>query len=444
MLVDFNMIFDEVQGANHSHSRSYEEDLQRRNSQKDIKIIDNLSVVRALNRRDFLQVSTAGTLSMLTGGLSDTLAAATVEPPSTKPSYDCIVLGLGAMGSSCLYQLAKRGASVLGLEQFDIAHALGSSGGISRQTKVAPYLGGAYGPLVQRANENWRALEKDSGQQIFHQCGWLDLRAKKRLTPAQVNSSGTKIELLDAAAVADRFPQFENLPKGANAMLDHHGGILRSERAIASHCHVALKRGAHICAQEPVKGWSTDGDGVTVTTTRGRYLAKHLVIAAGAWNSKLLPQLGKLGVTRLALGWFAPQDTTAFSMDKFPTWIDGAHYGFPVLPGFPGCKVAMHWSGTPTDPDTVDRTPNAADEQPLRDYLRANIPSANGSVLAMKICMYTFGGPWLDLLPGEKHVTFIAACNGGGFKFSSAYGEALADLATEGRTELPIKFMRLA
>ena len=48
MLVNFNMIFDEVQGANHSHSRSYEEDLQRRNSQKDIKIIDNLSVVRVL------------------------------------------------------------------------------------------------------------------------------------------------------------------------------------------------------------------------------------------------------------------------------------------------------------------------------------------------------------------------------------------------------------
>jgi glycine/D-amino acid oxidase-like deaminating enzyme len=30
------------------------------------------------------------------------------------------------MGSACLYQLSKRGASVLGLEQFDLAHALGS------------------------------------------------------------------------------------------------------------------------------------------------------------------------------------------------------------------------------------------------------------------------------------------------------------------------------
>ena len=62
----------------------------------------------------------------------------------------------------------------------------------------------------------------------------------------------------------------------------------------------------------------------------------------------------------------------------------------------------------------------------------------------MKVCMYTFGGPWLGPLPGSKHVTIIAACNGGGFKFSSVCGEALADLATDGETKLPIDFMRPA
>jgi sarcosine oxidase len=103
----------------------------------------------------------------------------------------------------------------------------------------------------------------------------------------------------------------------------------------------------------------------------------------------------------------------------------------------------MHWGGTATDPDTIDRTPNTDDEKLVRDYLRKQLPSANGSLLALKICMYTWGGPWLDRLPGEKRITFIAACNGGGFKFSSAYGEALADLATEGKTDLPIQFMAL-
>jgi sarcosine oxidase len=391
-----------------------------------------------LDRREFTKVCSVSTLSALTCGLSDTLAAVAAEPPPVKPSYDCIVLGLGAMGSACVYQLAKRGASVLGLEQFDIAHVLGSSGGISRQTKVTPYVGGPYEPLIRRANENWRTLEKDSKQQVFHQCGYLELGPNQRLPRGE----GTEIELLDESALATRFPQFENLPKGTNGILDHQGGLLRSELAIASHCHVALQQGAHIRCQEPVKDWHTDSGGVTVTTKRGSYRSKHLVIAAGAWNAKLIPQLrDKLQVTRLSLGWFAPKDPAFFSVETFPTWLHGAHYGFPVLPDFPGFKVAKHWRGAPTDPDQIDRVPNTDDEKLVRDYLGVHIPAANGSVLAFKVCMYTHGGPSIGTLSGEKRVTFIAACNGGGFKFSSTYGEALADLATRGKTDLPIKFM---
>lgn len=109
----------------------------------------------------------------------------------------------------------------------------------------------------------------------------------------------------------------------------------------------------------------------------------------------------------------------------------------------PGCKVAKHWDGDPTHPDKVDRDTNEADEKLVRDYLGVHLPSANGSVLAFKVCMYTHGGPWLGPLPGEKRVSFIAACNGGGFKFSSADGEALADLATEGKTDLQVELMAL-
>jgi sarcosine oxidase len=249
------------------------------------------------DRRDFIKVCSAGTLSALTAGLSETLAEEVADPLPAKPTYDCIVLGLGAMGSACVYQLAKRGASVLGIEQYDIAHVLGSSGGISRQTKVMPYLGGTYEPLIRSANKNWQSLEKDSGQQVFHPCGYLKLGVNQRL-PKVVDRK--KIELLDESTLDDRFPQFKGLPRGTNGLFDHQGGLLRCELAIASHCHVALRHGAHIRAQEPVTDWTTDADGVTVSTSRGRYRAKHLIMAAGAWNSKLIPQLrDKLQVTRV-------------------------------------------------------------------------------------------------------------------------------------------------
>lgn len=398
--------------------------------------------IASVSRRSFIKLGSATTLGVVAGGLSTNVIAEVANPAPAKKIYDCIVLGMGAMGSACTYQLAKRGASVLGLEQFDIAHVLGSSGGISRQTKVSPYLGGPFEVLIRRANENWKTLKEDSGQQVFHQCGWLDIGKDKSLSKVQANSKGTNIELLDEATLASRYPQFQNLPKGSNAIFDHQGGLLKSEAAIASHCHVALQLGAHIRAQEPVQDWSSDDDGVTVTTTQGTYRAKHLVIAAGAWNSKLVPQLhDKLMVSRLSLGWFAPKEPGAFSVDKFPCWGSGAYYGFPVLPDYPGVKVAKHWGGTPTDPNKIDRRPNATDENTIRDYLSNQLPAANGSTLAIKICMYTFGGPWLGPLPGKKHVTCVAACNGGGFKFSSAYGEALADFATYGKTQLPLQFM---
>lgn len=377
----------------------------------------------------------------ITRGLSDLIATKVDNPFPISSSYDCIVLGLGAMGSACLYQLAKRGASVLGLEQFNIPHALGSSGGISRQTKVAPYLGSRYEALILRANENWRTLEKDSKQNIFQQCGHLKLEINQK----SVGTEWTNIEIVDGADLHHRFPQFQNLPDGINGLLDHQGGFLQSEMAIAANCYVALSRGAHIRTQTMVTGWETNTDGVKVTTEHGFYKAKHLVISVGPWSTQLVPSLDhKLQVTRLSFGWFSSEFPAEFVVNKFPTWEHGSFYGFPSAQSFPGIKIAKHWTGHPATPDQVDRKPNLIDEKMLRNYLQNHLPWVNNrTALSFKVCMYTHGGPFLDFLPDEKRVTFISACNGGGFKFSSAYGEALADLATKGETDLPIQFMTL-
>jgi sarcosine oxidase len=46
-------------------------------------------------------------------------------------NFDTIVVGLGAVGSATLYQLAKRGSKVLGLDRFSPPHVNGSSHGES-------------------------------------------------------------------------------------------------------------------------------------------------------------------------------------------------------------------------------------------------------------------------------------------------------------------------
>ncbi len=62
-------------------------------------------------------------------------------------SFDVIVLGLGAMGSSAAYHLAARGERVLGIEQYTTAHDRGSSHGQSRIIRQAYHENPAYVPL---------------------------------------------------------------------------------------------------------------------------------------------------------------------------------------------------------------------------------------------------------------------------------------------------------
>ena len=77
-------------------------------------------------------------------------------------SYDAIVLGVGGMGSAALYHLARRGLKVLGLERYDIPHDMGSSHGVTRIIRLAYYEDPSYVPLLRRAFELWRELEKET------------------------------------------------------------------------------------------------------------------------------------------------------------------------------------------------------------------------------------------------------------------------------------------
>ena len=81
--------------------------------------------------------------------------------------YNAIVLGLGAMGSATLCQLALRGWRVLGLEQFSQGHSLGSSHGDSRIIRETYFEHPLYVPLVRRAHELWRELEERSGTALM-------------------------------------------------------------------------------------------------------------------------------------------------------------------------------------------------------------------------------------------------------------------------------------
>jgi len=358
--------------------------------------------------------------------------------------------GLGAHGSSAAYRLAARGASVIGFDRFVRGHTLGSSGGLSRIIRLSYYEHPDYVPLLRRAWTLWRELERESGETLLTQTGGLYAGDPTgELVSGAIKSARAhqlEHEVLDAAVLRARYPLFV-WPDGWQGLFERQAGWLAPERCIETHLRLAEQSGATLRFDEPIEHWESTRDGVRVTTATGRFEAKQLVIAAGAWESQLAPSLApELSVERSVLVWFEPTgERDAFA--RLPVYIvedtDRIFYGFPYIEG-QGLKVAGLHFGDKADPDTVDRTASARDEERVRVWLRRRMPLANGERRDAKVCMYTNtpdANFIVDRLADHPNVVVASACSGHGFKFSSVIGEILADLVVDGVTRHPIGFL---
>src|SRR4051812_38843932 len=181
------------------------------------------------------------------------------------------------MGSAACWQLARRGKRVLGLERFDIPHAMGSSHGINRTIRLAYFEHPSYVPLLRRAYELWREAEHASGERLLFITGGVDAgRETTRIVQgalASCREHGLAPEVLTAAELTARHPGWR-LPADYLAVLQPEAGFVASEQAIATHARLAMDAGADIRAREAVLGWEIAGSGaVTVTTGRGVYEA---------------------------------------------------------------------------------------------------------------------------------------------------------------------------
>jgi len=369
--------------------------------------------------------------------------------------YDVIVVGVGGMGSSTCYQLAKRGAKVLGLEQFDIPHNQGSSHGFTRIIRLAYYEGPSYVPLLRRAYQLWAEIEQVSGEQIFHKTGSLDIGAADSMVFTGSLKSclfhDIPHEILTGSEVNKRFPGYQ-VPTDYRALYQPDGGFLLPERATVAFVEAAQKLGATIQAREQVLNWeTTKNGGVRVETNRGVYEAAKLVFTSGAWNRKLLPILADLAIPeRQVLAWLQPTQPELFTPERFPVFIiqlgEEHYYGFPIF-GVPGFKFGkFHHLEEKGTPESFDWTPNLEDEKVLRRLSERVFPAGNGPTMSLKTCMFTNSPDEhfiLDVHPDYPQVSFAAGFSGHGYKFASVIGEIMADLAIDGETKLPISPFRV-
>ncbi|MDX6359177.1 MAG: sarcosine oxidase [Nocardioidaceae bacterium] len=377
--------------------------------------------------------------------------------------YDVVVAGLGAMGSAATYQLALAGASVLGLDRHEPPHAFGSSHGDTRITRVAVGEGLEYVPLVRRSHEIWRDLEQRTGVDLLTRCGGLVMTPPGRVlamhgsesflehTVRAAEAYDVPHEVLDAAGLAARFPQFA-LAGGEQGCLEPGAGFVRPERAVAAQLRLAGELGADIALGEQVLGYDDHGTHVTVRTTSRTVEASTLVVCAGPWVCELVPELASaVKIHRQVLFWFDLRDPTSYPVlrdSPVYIWWPGGDaseliYGFPMIDGpTGGAKVAREQYDVQTTADDVDRSVTADEiEEMYERCVRHRLPALSGRCLRTAVCLYTVTEDsrfLIDRLPSMPNVIVASPCSGHGFKHSAAIGEGLAQLALHGESEIDL------
>jgi sarcosine oxidase len=366
--------------------------------------------------------------------------------------FDAIVVGLGALGSAAACRLAARG-SVLGLEQFELGHDRGASQDHSRIIRLSYHTPG-YVRLAKRAYEAWAEIERDADEPLIVRTGGLDLWPAGAAIPMtdyteSLSAEHVPFERMDAADVMRRWPQWL-LDDDTLAIFQQDAGIAPAARCNDAHRRLATERGAVLRPNSPVTAIHASGGEVEIETPDARFGSRRLILTADAWTNDLLSNLGlhlPLTTTQEQVTYLAAPNADDFAPERFPIWIwmdEPSFYGFPAY-GLPGPKVAQDCGGVPVTPSTRTFEPDPDNLARVSTFVNRHLPSALGPIIETKTCLYTLTPDRdfvIDAVLGHPEV-LVALGAAHAFKFAALIGRALADLATDGTTDLDLSPFRI-
>lgn len=374
------------------------------------------------------------------------------------------VVGLGAMGANAIWRLAERGVSVVGFEQFTVAHPLGSSHGATRLFREACLEHPGLTPIAQLAKTLYRELEEHSGEELLRITGGVMMGAADSDviagTRAAASAHGLALAELSHAELAERYPQLAGLAPTDVAVLDPGAGVAFPEPTIRAAVDRARALGAEVVENTRVLAVEPGDDGVLVRTATGEWLADRVILTQGAWLAAELPWI-ELQPIRTPMTWFEPRatpvdaasdaaapDAAEFALERLPVFVRqlsesevlwghgsvgavaGPEKGVLIKAG-----VGDIWQErVRIDPEQLDRGVTPADWRQVSALLAKAVPGIDSLPARVDPCMVTISPDDQFVVgrsPRHPRVIVGGGDSGHAFKHAPALGEILARFALD-------------
>lgn len=343
-----------------------------------------------------------------------------------------VVVGAGGMGAATAWQLAKRGRSVVLLEQFEHLHRWGSSHGQTRIFRVS-YRDPRYTELATASIPLWRELEADSNASLLEQSGQLDHGSPQAVDEVieSLRLNGYPVEVLAPAEAHERWPSMNFDTKVAYSP---DGGRVFAERTVDAAVRSAVHHGAVFREQTPVEQIEVRGDRAMVHASGHTWDAGSVVVTAGAWLPHVvdgLIALPSLTITHQQPVHFAIRDGFSFPSylhhQASGSALNFAAYGLES-PG-EGVKLGLEGTVRPVDLEARSLEPDPSVTREAQEYAERWLPGADAANVSAATCLFTETTDGHFILDKVGPVVVCSPCSGHGFKFVPMIGAIAADLA---------------
>lgn len=354
------------------------------------------------------------------------------------------VVGCGIFGLAAALELRTRGHEVIAFEQGPLPNPQASSFDTSKTIRRVYGADELYTELVEQAAPRWQAWQERLHADFFQRIGYIyvvrDFEPGNRVHDAwRLLDGRPEVELVPLPAARDRFPQFA-FRDGDTVLHDRWGGYLASGQATADLARLARDEGVTVREGTPVTAVEERPGGVHVTTATGAHEVDRVVVAAGVWMQRLVPEVGRhIRVTRQCMTFFEPPDPGLYAAGRMPVFslessLPGWYgYGHPLKrEGW--VKVADDVRGEVVDPDSHREAPPEHVHK-ARLFVAERIPGlANARVAGSRSCLYENTPDHdfvIDWVPGTQRILVAGGGSGHGFKFGGSIGTVIADAVEE-------------